>query len=40
LADLINDGGPILHHGDREEQQRSVRVHLPEALEIPQSIQD
>jgi hypothetical protein len=23
LADLIKDGGPILHHGDSEEQQRS-----------------
>jgi hypothetical protein len=23
LADMIKDGGPILHHGDSEEQQRS-----------------
>ena len=23
LADLIRNGGPILHHGDSEEQQRS-----------------
>jgi hypothetical protein len=23
LADLIKEGGPILHHGDSEEQQRS-----------------
>ena len=23
LANLIKDGGPILHHGDSEEQQRS-----------------
>jgi len=23
LADMIKDGGPLLHHGDSEEQQRS-----------------
>ena len=38
LADMINDGGPILRHGNSEEQQQSLRVHLPKVLEIPQSI--
>ena len=35
LCDVIgDDGGPLIHHGDSEEQQ----LNLPQAPPIPQSI--
>ena len=38
LADMIKDGGPILHQRRLRRTTAILRVHLPKALEIPQSI--
>jgi hypothetical protein len=45
LADMIKDGGPILHHGDSEEQQRSFDStcrklwRYPKTSELPSADQ-
>jgi hypothetical protein len=37
VFDVLQEGGPLLYHGDSEEQQRSFGIYLPQVSPLPRT---